>query len=152
MLCVPTDPQTLCLDRIRELSSLYDNMADPIELNIFIESQWNEVEKRGPFDGILAFNLIHLIPWRGTSVILERASQLLEARRGFLAIHGPFLREGTFLSQSDREFDEDIRSRDPEWGLRDLEQTVRIATEYDFKKEEIREMRAGNWMLVLRRQ
>jgi len=57
-----------------------------------------------------------------------------------------------FMSESDRQFDEDIKSRDSEWGLRDLEQIVRIAGEKGFKKEEIREMRAGNWMLILRRQ
>jgi len=56
------------------------------------------------------------------------------------------------MSTLDREFDEDIRSRDESWGLRDLETVVRIAGEYGFKKEEIREMRAGNWMVVLRRQ
>ena len=56
------------------------------------------------------------------------------------------------MSESDREFDADIKSRDSEWGLRDLEQVVRIAGERGFRKEEIREMRSGNWMLVLRRQ
>ena len=76
----------------------------------------------------------------------------MEQEKGFLAMHGPFLREGTYLTESDRLFDDDIRSRDPEWGLRDLETVVRMAGEYHFRKEEIREMRAGNWMLILRRQ
>ena len=55
------------------------------------------------------------------------------------------------MSQNDREFDEDIKSRDEEWGLRDLETIVRVAGEFNFRKEEIREMRAGNWMVILRR-
>jgi len=126
-------------------------MTEPIELNIFVDSQWDQVAKKGPFDVVLAFNLIHLIPWRGTRSILERASQLLEQSKGILVFHGAFLREGTFLSLSDREFDEDIRSRNPQWGLRDLEEVIRIATEHGFRREEIREMRAGNWMVILRR-
>ena len=124
----------------------------PIELNIFVPSQWEKVKKKGPYNGILCFNLIHLIPWYGTHTLLKYASELLEEEKGFLALHGPFLREGMFMSESDRAFDEDIKSRDPDWGLRDLEQVVMMAGELNFRKEEIREMRAGNWMLILRRQ
>ncbi len=149
---VPTDVQKPCLDRLQDLSETHDNLLPPVELNIFRASQWRKVAEQGPFDGILVFNLIHLIPWSGTSELLDRACDLLAAQQGFLAIHGAFLREGMFMSESDREFDADIRSRDPEWGLRDLEQVVRMAGDRGFRKEEIREMRAGNWMLILRRQ
>lgn len=152
VMFVPTDAQQPCLERLRELSESHDNLMIPIELNIFRRSQWDKIEKNGPYDGILCFNLIHLIPWEGTYTLLKHASQVLEEERGFLALHGPFLREGMFMSEADREFDEDIRSRDEAWGLRDLETVVRIAGEVNFKKEEIREMRAGNWMLILRRQ
>ena len=148
----PTDPQKPCLDRLRELANSHDNILEPFELNIFQPSQWREVKKNGPYDGILCFNLIHLIPWDGTYILLQFASDLLREKKGFLALHGAFLREGTFLSASDRAFDEDIRSRDERWGLRDLETVVRVAGEYDFRKEEIREMIAGNWMVILRRQ
>lgn len=149
---VPTDPQEPCLERLRELAQSHENLAQPLKLNIFRASQWEKVATQGPFDGMLVFNLIHLIPWSGTSELLDRASTLLASDRGFLAFHGAFLREGMFMSESDREFDADIKSRDAEWGLRDLEQVVRFAGERGFRKEEIREMRAGNWMLILRRQ
>ena len=153
VMFVPTDPQQPCLEHLRELAELHENLMDPMELNIFQPSHWENIAKIGGiYDGILCFNLIHLIPWNGTFTLLKCASQLLEEEKGFFALHGPFLREGTFMSQSDREFDEDIKSRDEEWGLRDLETVVRIAGEYHFRKEEIREMRAGNWMLILRRQ
>ena len=152
VIFVPTDPQQPCRERLRELVKLHENLMDPMELNIFQPSQWEMIAKNGgPYNGILCFNLIHLIPWNGTFTLLKYASQLLEEERGFFALHGPFL-EGTFMSQSDREFDEEIKSRDEKWGLRDLETVVRIAGEYHFRKEEIREMRAGNWMLILRRQ
>jgi Protein of unknown function (DUF938) len=152
VLFAPTDPQKPCLDRLTELAKSYDNMTEPLELNIFKSQQWHNVREFGPYDGILCFNLIHLIPWDGTYTLLKHASDLLSEMKGFLALHGPFLREGTFLSASDRLFDEDIRSRDERWGLRDLETVVRIAGDYNFKKEEIREMRAGNWMLILRQR
>jgi Protein of unknown function (DUF938) len=147
----PTDPQQPCLERLTDLAQTHDNLTSPIELNIFRQSQWEKIAKFGPFDGILCFNLIHLIPWEGTCMLLKHACQLLEDERGFLALYGAYLREGQFMSTGDREFDEDIRSRDESWGLRDLETVVRIAGEYGFKKEEVREMRAGNWMVVLRR-
>jgi hypothetical protein len=151
VMFTPTDPQQPCLERLTDLAKLHGNLTSPIELNIFRTSQWEKVAKFGPFDGILCFNLIHLIPWEGTCMLLKHACQLLEDERGFLALYGAYLREGQFMSTGDREFDEDIRSRDESWGLRDLETVVRIAGEYGFKKEEVREMRAGNWMVVLRR-
>lgn len=152
VMFAPTDPQQPCLERLQELEKSHENLMSPKELNIFQPSQWERVEKTGPFDGIFCFNLIHLIPWHGTFTLLKHASQVLDEKKGFLALHGPFLREGMFLSTSDRGFDEDIKSRDEEWGLRDLETVVRVAGEYKFRKEEVREMRARNWMLVLRRQ
>ena len=149
---LPTDAQKPCLERLHELAQTHKNMLQPLKLNIFSETQWEKVHKEEAFDGILVFNLIHLIPWPGTYLLLEHASRLLKDETGFLAIHGPFKREGMFMSAADRLFDEDIRSRDPEWGLRDLEEVIRIAGEYQFRKEEVREMPAGNWMLILRRQ
>jgi hypothetical protein len=111
VMFVPTDPQQPCLERLRELVKLHENLMDPMELNIFRPSQWEMIAKNGgPYNGILCFNLIHLIPWNGTFTLLKYASQLLEEERGFFALHGPFLREGTFMSQSDREFDEEIKS------------------------------------------
>jgi hypothetical protein len=118
---------------------------------VFSLEQWDKVTEHGSFDGILAFNLVHLISWQGTTLLIQHASQLLEKTQGFLAIHGPFMREGMFMSVSDRRFDEDIKSRDEQWGLRDLEEVVGIAGGYGFRREEIMEMRAGNWMLILRR-
>ena len=153
MTFIPTDPQKPCIERLRELAATsHENLLPPIELNIFVPSQWEKAKTKGPYDGIFCFNLIHLIPWYGTHTLLKYASELLEEEKGFLALHGPFLREGMFMSESDRAFDEDIKSRDPDWGLRDLEQVVMVAGELHFRKEEIREMRAGNWMLILRRQ
>jgi len=147
----PTDPQVPCIHRLRELAAAHRNMTPPLKLNIFSPSHWKKAEAEGPFDGILCFNLLHLIPWHGTGILLDQASRLLEEEKGFLAIYGPFLREGAFMSEPDRQFDQDIRSRDEEWGLRDLEEVTRWASEFNFKKEEVREMRAGNWMLILRR-
>jgi Protein of unknown function (DUF938) len=149
---VPTDPQEVCLQRLDELSRNHDNMDRPVELNVFSLSQWETVAEHGQFNGILVFNLLHIIPWEGASIVLDQTSQLLEETKGFLAIHGPFMREGMFMSTSDRKFDEDIRSRDERWGLRDLEEVVRMSGGYGFKRADIMEMRAGNWMLILRRQ
>jgi cyclopropane fatty-acyl-phospholipid synthase-like methyltransferase len=150
MVCVPSDAQAPCLDRLRELAAIQSNLSEPLELNVFVPSHWNQVSEQGPFDGILIFNLIHMIPSNGVASLLKQASQLLEQNHGFLAIHGPFLREGSFMSASDQDFDNDIKSRDPQWGLRDLDEILCLASEYNFKNEQIVEMRVGNWMLILR--
>src|ERR1700694_5260016 len=73
---VPSDAQEVCLERLREVAKLHDNMDNPIELNVFSEKHWDKVHEHGSFDGVITFNLLHLIPWEGTSILLEHASQL----------------------------------------------------------------------------
>jgi hypothetical protein len=97
---IPTDPQKPCIERLRELAATsHENLMPPIELNIFVPSQWERAKTESPYDGIFCFNLIHLIPWYGTHTLLKYASELLEEEKGFLALHGPFLREGMFISR-----------------------------------------------------
>lgn len=147
---VPSDAQDVFLERLSDISQDQDNMEDPLLLNVFSDTQWNEAVNRGPYDCILAFNLVHLIPWEGTRKLFQGASRGLNAPLGILALYGAFRRKGMFLSSSDSEFDKDIKSRDSQWGLRDLEEVVDVASEYGFQSEAIFDMPRGNFMLILR--
>lgn len=149
VIFVPSDAQDIFLNRLLEISEKHANMREPLLLNVFSDTQWKVIANRGPFDCILAFNLVHLIPWEGTKLLFQEANRILDGSPGVLALYGAFKRNGEFVSLNDRAFDEDIRSRDPRWGLRDLEEVTQVATEHGFRKEEIIEMPKGNWMLIL---
>jgi hypothetical protein len=74
----------------------------PLELDVLFLQTMGHGCRTWIVDGILASNLVHLIPWQGTMLLIQHASQLLEKRHGFLAIHGRFMREGIFMSNSDQ--------------------------------------------------
>jgi SAM-dependent methyltransferase len=71
----------------------------------------------GPFDAMFAANLLHISPWPTCAALMRlAAAQLIPG--GVLVVYGPFEVEGEPLAPSNRAFDEDLRSRDPRWGLR----------------------------------
>ena len=52
---------------------------------------------------------------------------------------------------SNAAFDESLRLRDPEWGVRHLEDVVRVAASHGFSHEQTVPMPANNLTVVFRR-
>jgi SAM-dependent methyltransferase len=73
----------------------------------------------GPWDAVVAVNLLHLVPEAGAEVLIAEAARAL-APGGRLAIYGPFLREGRATSDGDAAFDADLRAQDAQLGYKDL--------------------------------
>jgi hypothetical protein len=69
---------------------------------------------------------------------------------GKLILYGPWLREGVPTAPSNLAFDADLRQRNPEWGLRRVEDLARAAR--DFEQPAVTEMPANNVTLVLKRR
>ena len=71
---------------------------------------------------------------------------------GPLILYGPFRRDGAHTTPSNAAFDEDLRARDPEWGLRDIEAVAEQAAVLGFGPPEIEPMPANHFILVFRRR
>src|SRR6476660_2497254 len=97
-------------------------------------------------DAVLAINLIHVAPWSVTLALFEGAKALLSAQQ-VLFLYGPSCRH---TSQSNAQFDLDLRAHNPEWGLRDLEAVSDVAARTGFMLTETVEMPANNFSLVFR--
>jgi hypothetical protein len=68
--------------------------------------------------------MIHASPWRATLGLLRGAGNALRAQ-GLLYLYGPYRRGGRHTAPSNEEFDRSyLRARDPEWGIRDLEDVI----------------------------
>jgi len=102
-------------------------------------------------DAVVAINMIHVAPWSATLALFEVATALLSAEH-VLFLYGPYRRNGHHTSQSNAQFDRDLRSRDPEWGLRDLEAVGDVAGRTGFVLAETVEMPANNFSLVFKRK
>jgi hypothetical protein len=71
-------------------------------------------------DGIICINMIHISPWEATVGLIKGAAAILPSRSP-LYLYGPYKREGFETAPSNQAFDQSLRDRDPNWGLRDLE-------------------------------
>jgi len=99
---------------------------------------------------IHAFNVIHIAPWRVAEGLLAGAGRHLDPG-GCLVLYGPFMRNGRHTAESNAQFDQSLRARDPAWGVRDLEDVVALAEASGLVSEAIHEMPANNLTVVFRR-
>jgi hypothetical protein len=96
---------------------------------------------------IVAINLLHIAPWKVTESLFAGAEELLVPRR-FLYLYGPFKRSGEHTAPSNAAFDEELRARDPEWGVRDLETIIDLAARHRFELADLVDMPANNFSAV----
>ena len=100
-------------------------------------------------DAIVCINMIHISPWEATTGLMRGASRVL-GRGGVLVTYGPYRRGGAHTAQSNEAFDRDLRSRNPAWGVRDVDDVTAEATRCAFERVDIVTMPANNFTLVFR--
>lgn len=102
------------------------------------------------FDVILCINMIHIAPWSATVGLMRSAATLLP-QGGLLYLYGPYRQNGTHTAPSNEAFDADLKARNPEWGVRDLEAVVTLARENGFSEPIVEAMPANNFSMVFDR-
>jgi hypothetical protein len=144
---LPSDPEVPHRDSIqaRVAASGLANVSPPLPLDV-LDRPWPVAE----LDAIVCINMIHIAPWRATLALLEQAGALLPAQ-GVLYLYGPFQRAGRHTAPSNEAFDADLRRRDPQWGVRKLEDVERHAGEAGLLLREVVEMPANNLSAVFAR-
>lgn len=100
---------------------------------------------------VLCINMVHISPWRAALGLLDGSARVL-ASGGALILYGPWLEAGISPAPSNLEFDRDLKARDPEWGLRQVEDFEAAASERGFVLESKRAMPANNVALLFRLQ
>ena len=78
---------------------------------------------------MLCINMIHIAPWAACQGLLAEAGRQLPVG-GKLVLYGPFVEQSVPTSPSNEAFDASLRSRDPRWGLRSLEQVSALAASH----------------------
>jgi cyclopropane fatty-acyl-phospholipid synthase-like methyltransferase len=120
------------------------NIAEPIELDLFEE---RSVE---PVDAVVAINVIHIAPWPATERLFEHASQVL-TDDGLVYLYGPFRYAERALESSNQRFDQWLKERDPQSGIRQFEEVDAVAQAHGFECVEDRAMPANNRSIWWRR-
>jgi cyclopropane fatty-acyl-phospholipid synthase-like methyltransferase len=101
-------------------------------------------------DAIVSINMIHIAPWRAAQGLMTGAARVLPAGAP-LYLYGPFRARGQHTAPSNAAFDEGLKARDPEWGVRDLDEVTVLAREHGFSLQRTVAMPANNLSVVFRR-
>lgn len=101
-------------------------------------------------DAVVCINMIHISPWIATEGLMRNAGKVLGIG-GLLYLYGPFRRVGQQIAPSNERFDADLRARNPEWGVRDLEDVAELARMAGFGEPIVVDMPANNLSLIFRR-
>lgn len=100
-----------------------------------------------PVDAIICCNVIHYSPWATTPALLDGAARLLRPG-GVLYLYGPYRRHGAHTAPSNETFDEWLKQRDPEFGVRDLETVQAEAAARGLTAGPVIEMPANNLSVI----
>jgi len=103
----------------------------------------------GSADAVLNINMAHISPWSASLGLIAGAACLLPVD-GPLILYGPWLKDDIETVPSNLAFDADLRSRDPEWGLRRVEDFASAASANRFRFVDFRQMPANNLMMLFR--
>jgi hypothetical protein len=120
------------------------NVRPPLVIDASV-SDW-PIEKA---EAVLSINMVHISPWGSALGLLAGAARLLPLD-GCLILYGPWLKDDIATAESNLGFDRDLKSRDPQWGLRRVEDFAAAAKERGLSLETTRAMPANNLMLLLR--
>jgi hypothetical protein len=104
----------------------------------------------GSLAAIFCANVIHIAPWSVAKGLFAGAPGLLQ-QGAPLFLYGPFMRGGMHTAPSNEAFDRSLKSRDPEWGLRDMDNVKNLAELGGLALEEIVPMPANNFTLIFRK-
>ena len=110
----PSEADAAMLPAIAARCKDLPNVAAPLVLDLLAPDRPAGL---GPFDAVFSANMLHISPWPTCAALMRLAAAQL-APGGVLVVYGPFRVEGEPLVASNLAFDEDLRSRDPRWGLR----------------------------------
>ena len=150
----PTDKDTGVFDNIKKLSSenYNDNIADPVHLDLAQAETWSNLGKARSFAALFCINFFQVVPISIANAMMECADNLLD-ENGFLLVYGPFQLEGNFLSDSNKEFHERLRSSGiADWGLKDVVDLKEVSKKHGLELKEQINMPANNFALVFGRR
>lgn len=127
----------------------HDRLRGPLTIDT-TQSHWGDADDQAPWDGLYCANMIHIAPIAAAEGLVAGAGRLLRPG-GRLMLYGPFARDGE-IAPSNAQFSEDLKGRDPSWGVRDLDRDlVPLAVQAGLQLVTVLDMPANNLSVVFER-
>ena len=165
---LPSDTNELSLRSIEAWRRQIDlpNLYPPILLDV-TQAPWSIEQENAPIPApplepdpalsttqirpniraIVNINMIHISPWSACEGLFAGAGRLLP-EGGVLYLYGPFKRDGQHTAPSNAAFDQSLRSRNAEWGVRDLDVVTAVAQSQGFLRQDVIPMPANNLSVI----
>lgn len=126
------------------------NLQAPVLLDVMAPQWPAQVPAFGrEFDAVFCANMLHIAPWAACTALMDGAARHLRPG-GVLITYGPYFEEGAAVP-SNQAFDEDLRARNPAWGIRRLDDVAAQAARAGLLLRERHAMPANNLLLVFAR-
>ena len=145
----PSDVEPESLESIRSwrAEAALPNLREPLLLDA-ADPAWPIARA----DALLNINMVHISPWSSAIGLLEGAARVLGRPGAPLILYGPWLSDRLETAPSNLGFDSDLKSRNPAWGLRKVEDFAAEAAARSFQLVDQRQMPANNLMLLFRKE
>jgi cyclopropane fatty-acyl-phospholipid synthase-like methyltransferase len=102
-------------------------------------------------DAVFTANTLHIMSWPEVIALYHGVGAVLSPG-GIMCVYGPFRYDGRYTSDSNREFDQMLKERDPASGLRDVQAISELAREYGMRLMADHDLPAFNRLLVFAKE
>lgn len=139
------DQEALASAAAHRADAALPNLLPPLQLDV-TAARW-PVERA---DAVMCCNMIHIAPWAACEGLVAGAGRVLSAS-GLLYLYGPYKIGGRHTAPTNQAFDDQLRTRNPAWGIRDLDEVTALAVRHGFALAETVSMPANNLSAIFRR-
>jgi SAM-dependent methyltransferase len=142
----PSDPDPGALNSIEAwvADAELPNLREPVQLDA--AGTWPIARA----EAVLCINMVHISSWTATLGLLGGAAGVL-APGAPLVLYGPYRQRDVPTAPSNEAFDRSLKDRNPDWGLRELEEVVAAAERQGLQLDRIVEMPANNLTVVFKK-
>ena len=121
------------------------NVLDPLLLDVR-QVTWPNLT----VDAVFSANTLHIMSWEAVQACFAGVGLLLISN-GLFIVYGPFNYAGQFTSTSNARFDQWLKQRDPDSGIRNFEDLNLLAAKAGLELQADYEMPVNNRILVWRK-
>jgi len=118
------------------------NMAPPLALDAQADT-WPLASAAA----IVCINMIHISPWESCLGLMAGAGRIL-GEGGVLYLYGPYKIKNKHTAESNAAFDLSLQSRNPAWGVRNLDDVIDVAAMHGLQFRQTVNMPANNLSVI----
>lgn len=122
------------------------NLHEPLSIDATTKP-WQAETEQITIEAIVNINMIHISPWSACLGLMAGAGRILPPG-GVLYLYGPYQQAGKHTAPSNYAFDQSLQDRNPEWGVRNLEDVIAAAAANKLTFQKAIAMPANNLSVI----